>query len=55
MLVAVDARPLIEQKVGFGNFLFNTLSELLKIDTENDYILLSDREVFFPIEKYNNV
>lgn len=55
MLIAIDARPLVEKKVGFGNLLYNTLTELLVLDKENDYLLLSDREVYFPIENYNNV
>lgn len=55
MLIAVDARPLVEQRVGFGNMLYNTLSELLEADKENEYLLLSDREIFFPVEKYGNV
>lgn len=55
MLIAIDARPLIKKRVGFGNLLFNTLMEILKIDSDNNYLLLSDREVWFPIESFSNV
>lgn len=55
MLIVVDARPLIQQRVGFGNLLYNTLLEILKFDKDNEYLLLSDRDVVFPTEKYQNV
>jgi glycosyltransferase involved in cell wall biosynthesis len=55
MIICVDARPLVEKKVGFGYFLQNMLEEILELDTTNKYILLSDRVVYFDISKYRNV
>lgn len=55
MIICVDARPLVEKKVGFGFFLQNMLEEIFIIDKSNEYILLSDRQVFFDVTKYNNV
>ena len=55
MNIGIDARPLIEKKTGFGYYLQNILTEILKIDKENTYYLFSDREIHFDSEKYINI
>lgn len=55
MNIGIDARPLVEKKVGFGYFLENMLIELLNLDKDNTYYLLSDREIVFNDSIYSNV
>lgn len=55
MNIGVDARSLIEKKVGFGYFLENMLGEILELDRENTYFLFSDREIVSDVLKYKNV
>lgn len=55
MNIGIDARSLVEKKVGFGYFLMNMLEEILQIDTENNYYFFSDREIVFDFQKYKNV
>lgn len=55
MIICVDARPLVEKKVGFGFFLQHMLEAILEIDKDNEYILISDRDIFFDCEQYKNV
>lgn len=54
-IIGIDARPLIKKKVGFGYYVENLLIEILKKDKINQYILLSDREIYFDDSKYNNI
>lgn len=55
MNIGIDARSLVEKKVGFGYFLMNMLEEILQIDTDNNYYFFSDREIVFDFQKYKNV
>lgn len=55
MKIGIDARPLIEKKTGIGYYLKYLLENILIEDKENEYILFSDREVYFDINLYNNV
>ena len=55
MIIGIDARPLIQKKTGIGYYLQYLLENILENDKENEYILFSDREIFFNNEKYNNV
>lgn len=55
MRIGIDARPLIEKKTGIGYYLKYLLENILDNDKENEYILFSDREVFFDISNYENV
>lgn len=55
MNIGIDARALVEKKVGFGFFLMNILEEILQIDTDNNYYFFSDREIVFDFQKYKNV
>lgn len=55
MRIGIDARPLIEKKTGIGYYLKYLLENILNNDKQNEYILFSDREVFFDVEKYKNV
>ncbi|GAA0083797.1 glycosyltransferase family 1 protein [Clostridium sp. CTA-7] len=55
MRIGIDARPLIEKKTGIGYYLKYLLENILDNDKENEYVLFSDRKIFFDIEKYENV
>ncbi len=55
MNIGIDARSLVEKKVGFGYFLTNMLEEMLQMDTLNTYYFFSDREIVFDFHKYKNV
>lgn len=55
MNIGVDARALVERKVGFGYFLENMLDAILEKDKENHYYLFSDREIVYNISNFFNV
>ncbi len=53
MIIGVDARSLVAQKTGFGFFLQNTLDALLEIDSLNQYVLFTDREIDYKTDAKN--
>lgn len=53
--IGIDARPLIEKKTGIGYYLEYLLDNILENDKVNEYYLISDREIFYNVEKYNNL
>ncbi|MDU3722180.1 MAG: hypothetical protein E7G24_03070, partial [Clostridium celatum] len=55
MRIGIDARPLIEKKTGIGFYLYYLLINILENDRENEYILFSDRTVYFDSIKYDNL
>ncbi|MGL5084502.1 MAG: hypothetical protein ACRC68_02070, partial [Clostridium sp.] len=55
MRIGIDARPLVEKKTGIGYYLKYLLENILVNDKMNEYILFSDREVFFDINGYSNI
>lgn len=55
MNICIDARSLVEKKVGFGHFLENMLKSILEYDKQNTYYLISDAKIYFDISKYENV
>lgn len=55
MKIGIDARPLIEKKTGIGYYLKYLLDNILENDKVNDYYLISDREIFYEVEKYSNL
>lgn len=55
MKIGIDARPLIEKKTGIGFYLYYLLINILENDKENEYILFSDRQIYFDVEKYSNL
>ena len=55
MRIGIDARPLIEKKTGIGFYLHYLLINILENDKENEYILFSDREIYFDVDKYSNL
>ncbi|MFC1640771.1 glycosyltransferase family 4 protein [Patescibacteria group bacterium] len=44
MKIAFDAREIFGEKTGKGNFSYHLLLELMKFDSENEYILLMQNE-----------
>lgn len=55
MRIGIDARPLIEKKTGIGYYLDYLLTNILKNDSTNEYILFSDRRIYFNAESFKNV
>lgn len=55
MRIGIDARPLIEKKTGIGFYLHYLLIKILENDKKNEYILFSDREIYFDVDKYSNL
>lgn len=55
MIIGIDARPLNQKKTGIGYYLQYLLENILENDKENQYILFSDREIFFNNKKYSNI
>lgn len=55
MRIGIDARPLIEKKTGIGYYLKYLLENILENDKINEYILFSDREIFFDTKNYKNL
>lgn len=49
MIIAVDVRPSLGDKTGIGNYIYNLVRNLAKIDSKNDYILYSNKPFDFPI------
>ncbi len=39
MKICIDARVVINEKTGIGNYTFNLIKSLLKIDDENEYLI----------------
>ena len=54
MKIAIDARS-ANLNVGLGRLSYNLISEILKNDRENSYILFTDSEDPFPDIKYTNI
>lgn len=52
MNIGVDTRELFGQKAGKGWYVFHVLKNILDLDSKNNYILYSDREIDFP--QYRN-
>lgn len=55
MKIGIDARPLIEKKTGIGYYLQYLLENILINDKENQYVLFSDRKIYFNVDNYENV
>ena len=55
MIICIDARPLEKNMAGIGKMVKSTLLSQLKVDSENYYLLVSDRDVAFDISRYKNV
>lgn len=53
MLIGIDIRTAIGQKVGIGIYNYNLVINLAKIDTNNRYILYSDKPLDFGIDNKN--
>lgn len=51
MKIGVDARLLTKQKTGIGYFLDHLLTQMLSLDHKNQYYLLSDRPIVFPLAR----
>lgn len=55
MRIGIDARPLIEKKTGIGYYLDYLLTNILKNDSTNEYILFSDRKIYFNADNFKNI
>lgn len=55
MRIGIDARPLIEKKTGIGYYLKYLLENILENDKINEYVLISDREIYFDKKDYRNL
>lgn len=54
MKIAVDAKVLSGKKLtGIGYYTYNILTYLAKIDSENEYILLSKKPIIHKIDALN--
>ena len=52
MKIAIDAQTTLGQKTGFGFYVKNLVEALVKVDPENEYILIKPRtEADFPVWK----
>ena len=45
MQICFDARVIIDQLTGLGNYTFNLFKHLLMLDRENEYIVLINRSL----------
>ena len=61
MIFGIDGRSLIEKRTGIGTYVYEIIKKLNKNDTENDYYIYSNKDVFidfklndnFQIKKYD--
>lgn len=54
MKIGIDARMLVKNRDGIGNYAYNLIKTLNQIDKENEYVLYSNKEIYLDFKLNNN-
>lgn len=52
--IGIDGRALTEKRAGIGNYTYEIIKELNKIDKENEYFIYSNKKVYLDFELNSN-